>query len=133
MPKSELRLIKNSKEYLAQGDLESIPRATRGIYVLYSRRGPLRAIEHHYDVVYVGLATQGIRARIKSHMKTKKGEWTHYSFFEVWDNVSDEEITELEGLFRHIYRFDSKANALNQQKGYKKLNQVRRRSETIWL
>ena len=133
MPKSDLRLIKNSKEFLDQGDLISIPRGARGIYVLYFRRGRDRAESHHYDVVYVGLATRNIRSRIRSHSRFKKDQWTHFSFFEVWDNISDEEIAELEGMFRHIYRFDSKANSLNQQKAYKKLNLVRRRSKDKWL
>ena len=52
--------------------------------------------------------------------------------FEVWDNIQDDEIVELEGLFRHIYRFDSRANSLNKQKAYKPLIQVRRQTESEW-
>jgi hypothetical protein len=33
-------------------------------------------------------------------------------------------VTELEGLFRHIYRKDTKANRLNEQKGFKKIKTV---------
>ena len=35
------------------------------------------------------------------------------------------EIIELEGLFRHIYRYDSRANKLNKQRGFKKLKKVK--------
>jgi hypothetical protein len=35
--------------------------------------------------------------------------------FEVWDNVRDEEVVELEGLFRHNYRRDTRAGRLNIQ------------------
>ena len=62
----------------------------------------------YYDVVYVGMATQGIRGRLESHVKRKGDLWTHFSAFEVWDNIRDEEIVELEGLFRHLYRKDSR-------------------------
>ncbi len=56
-----------------------------------------------------------------------------FQFFEVWDNISDDEIGELEGLFRHLYKYDSKANSLNRQKSYKKLSQVTKRSIKKWL
>ncbi len=133
MPKSELRLIKNALEYLPQSEVATIPTGTRGIYVLYKRKGKVSAASHHYDFVYIGMATGGIRSRIKKHIKSKGKLWTHFSFFEVWDNISDEEILELEGLFRHLYKFDSKANSLNKQKSYKKLVQLRKRSEQQWL
>jgi len=133
MPKSELRLIKNALEYLPNTEISTVPRGTRGIYVLYKRRGKARADAHHYDLVYVGLASRSIASRLRSHKRTKGGLWTHFSCFEVWDNISDEEIAELEGLFRHLYRYDSRSNALNKQKGYKKLGEVRRRTESVWL
>ena len=44
----------------------------------------------------------------------------------VWDNIRDEEIIELEGLFRHFYRKDSRANQLNVQKSFKKAMEVRK-------
>jgi hypothetical protein len=46
--------------------------------------------------------------------------------FAVWPNVSDEQVAELEGLFRHIYRKDTRANKLAVQKSFKKLRSVRR-------
>lgn len=67
------------------------------------------------------------------HKKYKAGLWTHCSVFEVWDNIRDEEIIELEGLFRHIYRYDTKANSLNVQRGFKKLRKVRNASIEEWV
>ena len=134
MPKSELRLIKNALEYIPKEDAATrIPKGTRGIYVLYKRKGSKSADSHHFDFVYIGLSERSIRGRVNDHVKTKGKLWTHFSFFEVWNNISDDEIKELEGLFRHLYRYDSKANALNEQKGYGDLTKVRKRSEREWL
>jgi hypothetical protein len=133
MQKSELRLIKNALEFLSQEDITRIPRGTRGIYVLYKQRGPKNAESHHYDFVYIGMALRGVVARLKQHLKYKRKYWSHFSVFEVWDNISDDEIAEPEGLFRHLYRFDSKANSLNKQKAYKKLRLVKNRTENEWL
>jgi len=131
MAKSELRLIKRALEYVPQEDITIVPKGTRGVYALYKRRGPKSASSHHYDFVYVGMAASGIRGRLIQHRKSSvKGKmWTHFSFFEVWDNISDQEIEELEGLFRHLYKYDSKANSLNKQKAYRKLGRVRNRTE----
>jgi len=90
------------------------------------------ATSHYYDFVYIGMATAGIKARLKAHIRHKKYLWSHFSCFEVWDNIGDQEIAELEGLFRHLYRYDSKANKLNKQKGYRALNQIRRETEQLW-
>ena len=74
----------------------------------------------------------GIRGRLKIHRRNKAGLWTHCSIFEVWNNVRDDEIIELEGLFRHIYKKDSRANKLNKQRGFKKLNMVRDSEFSEW-
>jgi hypothetical protein len=125
MQQSPLRLIKRCIEYIPVEDILRFPRGIRGIYVLY---------KHHpgidkYDVVYVGMTNAGegggVRARLRRHKKRKSGLWTHCSVFEVWDNIRDDEVIELEGLFRHIYHLDSKANGLNLQRRFKKLIQVR--------
>jgi hypothetical protein len=62
---------------------------------------------------------------LKSHLKSEKKRdgWTHFSAFEVHEAYL-EVIEELEGLFRHIYRQDSHANALNVQRNYGKLAKV---------
>ena len=94
-------------------------RGTRGIYVLYRRRRPRG--DHRtrrFDVVYIGPANVSVRRRLQSHVRQKGDEWTHFSLYEVWDNIRQDEIAELEGLFRHIYRFDFHANRLNIAKSY---------------
>lgn len=116
-----LRLIKRCTEYIKSDRHVEIPYGLRGVYVLYHYRPRLK----QYDVVYVGMSDGRIRSRIRSHLRTKSAHWTHFSLFEVWDNVYPEEIRELEGLFRHIYRRDSKANRLNKQRGFRELIRVR--------
>ena len=135
MPISELRLIKNALEHLSKSEIRTVPPKTRGIYVLYNRRGKASADSHNYDVVYVGMArgqNAGCRGRLNSHLKHKSGLWTHFSVCEVWDNVREEEVEELEGLFRHIYQYDSKANLLNSQKSYRKLRRLTKRTAIEW-
>ncbi len=91
--------------------------------------------EEKYDVRYIGMSRGylGIKRRLRSHIKSKrKGkEWTHFSVFEVWDNVTDQEIVELEGFARHIYRRDTIASGLNIQRGYKGLRNPRVRNNKI--
>src|SRR5215210_8240938 len=111
MRESPLRLIKRIAEFELKERVKQIPNGRRGLYVLY-RFCPVDG-KDHFDVVYVGMATRGMRGRLHRHVNSeRKGSlWTHFSAFEVWDNIRDEEIIELEGLFRHIYRRDSVANA----------------------
>ena len=126
MEQSELRLIKRWQQFVPKGDLEKIPRGLRGIYVLYKHQPPGNA----YDVVYVGMAragrSGGIRGRVRQHRRSKTYLWTHFSVFEVWDNIREDEVTELEGLFRQIYSRDQKASRLNKQRSFKKLKRVPR-------
>ena len=125
MPVSELRLIKRCAEFCEKKDIKNIPPWTRGIYVLFKYRPRLEK----YDVVYIGMAAgikaASIRGRLRVHKRRKGKLWTHFSAFEVWDNIREEEVKELEGLFRHLYRKDTKANSLNQQRAFKKLTKVR--------
>ncbi len=124
MKQSPLRLIKRSTEYLPVDEILRFPRGIRGIYVLYKYRPRL----DKFDVVYVGMTKSGeggVRVRLRSHKRKKPGLWSHCSVYEVWDNISDFEIKELEGLFRHIYLYDSKANKLNIQRKHKNLVQIR--------
>lgn len=101
----------------------------RGLYVLFRRRKSRRRPKPNFNVVYVGLAGLGanssIRGRLKNHRRKKDALWTHCSLFEVHDNVTPDELRELEGLFRHIYRHDAEANRLNKQKGFRRLRTVR--------
>jgi hypothetical protein len=125
VPQSALRLIRRRRDYLSVEDIPRLPAGMRGIYVLYCRVAPARGRRERFDVVYVGMATRGgIRGRLRSHGRSKRDLWTHCSVFEVWDNIRDDEIAELEGLFRHLYRHDSAASALNKQRSFKPMKRV---------
>jgi hypothetical protein len=136
MPQSELRLIKQIAEFIPKADAARLPRMLRGIYVLYKFRR--RRHREVYDVLYVGMAAAGrrggLRSRLIRHRSSKKRGhlWTHFSAYEAWDNIRDEEIVELEGLFRHIYRKDSAANVLNIQRGFKKAKRLRQNDLSQW-
>ena len=128
---SELRLIKSVLEYQPKENIRLVPIKTRGIYALYQEDAEGKI----YDLVYVGMARgkeSGIRGRLSSHNKRKRDLWSHFSVYEVWDNIREDEVEELEGLFRHLFRYDSKANRLNKQKGYKKLVHLRRNTAKLW-
>jgi len=131
MSVSELKLIKRCVEFCAKTERRKIPWNTRGIYVLLNKSG-----KDVYDVVYIGMArgpTSGMRGRLSSHARgTKKGEWTHFSIFEVWDNIREEEVEELEGLLRHVYRSDARANPLNEQRTFKKLTKMGKKKLEEW-
>ena len=117
---------------MARDDIKQVPRGLRGIYALLRCRPRLKK----FDVVYVGLSDghEGIRERLKAHAgSTRKGaKWSHFSLFEVWPNITEAEIRELEGLFREIYRKDRRANRLNYQRRYKPLQQIRIRDLAEW-
>jgi hypothetical protein len=131
MTQTPLRLIKRCAEYIDVSQVFDLPGGLRGIYVLYRKRKLAGTIR--YDVVYVGMASRGsIRARLKNHRRKKAGTWTHFSVFEVWDNIRDEEVRELEGLFRHLYRDDSKASPLNAARSYKALRALRNNKLHSW-
>ena len=129
---SPLRLIKNSVEFCTKNQIIEVPHYTRGIYVLYKYARRTEA----YNVVYVGMAggeNAGVRGRLRSHYRNKGDQWTHFSVFEVWPNIREDEVRELEGLFRHIYKFDSRANKLNKQRGFKKLKKIRSKTFEDWV
>ena len=118
---SALRLLKRRQEFVPVSVVDDLPRGMRGVYVLYKHRPRVR----RFDVVYVGMASEGgIRPRIRSHRAKKKGLWTHCSIFEVWDNITTAEVKELEGIFRHIYRKDSRAARLNAQRSFARIKKL---------
>jgi len=139
MPQSPVRLFKRFAEFVPQEQIAALPKGTRGIYALYKSRrddaNPSRGTKR-FDLVYVGMAASGrrggIRSRLLSHRRRKEDLWTHFSAFQVWDNIRDEEVKELEGLFRHLYRKDTKANRLNVQRGFKKMRQIRQNNLRLW-
>ena len=129
MPKqSPLRTIKRWKRYEPRENRTRVPKQTRGVYVLYRSK----SIDN-YEVVYIGVAGLGeggggsIHRRLRSHDRRIKS-WTHFSFFEVHDNITSEEIRELEALLLGIFRHDPRIQLTNKQKGSKKLYQLRRAS-----
>ena len=131
MPVAPLTLVKQCIEWRNFDDeeVEKVPHRTRGIYVLFRQKQ-----SEVYDVMYIGMTGKGIHGRLRSHLKsrTKAKLCTHFSVFEVHDNVSEEEIEELEGILRHIFRQDSHANQLAKQLGFGKLRKVRRRDWGEW-
>ncbi len=126
-PSSEpLRLIEQQLEFIAKADIDTIPKGLRGIYVLYRTVDSGTKNRPHRHVVYVGMSASGIRGRLRSHRKHKDALWDACSIFVVWPNVREEEIRELEGILRHISRFDPDAQQLNAQGAYKKLATTRK-------
>lgn len=75
----------------------------------------------------------GIRARLRQHRRTKYGPCTHFSVFELWENIRDDEVRELEGISRNIYRDDTRASPLNVARGFKSLRALRNNEFTPWL
>lgn len=126
MPESLLYLIKQYAQFVPKEKLGQFPRKRRGLYVLYIHRKGNGAAKGWYDVVYVGMTCASLRRRIQVHRRTKGKYWTHFSMYEVWDNIRDEQIKELEGLFRHIYRYDSIASKLTRQRSFKRLSKLKR-------
>jgi len=78
------------------------------------------------------MSASGIRGRLMGHKKSETKIWDHFSIFKVWDNISDSEVEELEGLFREIYRKDTTVNRFNKQKKYKKLQDVQVNKLSKW-
>jgi hypothetical protein len=125
---SGLRLIRQYAEFCdRETDINKVPNRTRGIYALLQKR--MRNKKARFDVVYIGMTDNGVKGRLKSHVDDpkKRDQWTHFSVFEVWPNITREEIAELEGLFRHIYRKDTRANKVNRQREFKKFRGVKNR------
>ena len=121
---SPLRKIKRWRKYAERDTVSDVPRMTRGVYVLYKERAG------HYDVRYIGVAglsvggKSGVTSRLKSHAR-HKDDWSHYSVFEVHDNITSDEIRELEALLLGIFRDDRRVKLANTQLGSRKLRQIR--------
>lgn len=80
-----------------------------------------------FHVIYVGMSDSDIHGRLNAHARSsRKGDaWDYFSVFEIWDNIPEDMIRELEGLLRYIYRKDPSANIFNLQGGYKRLRRLR--------
>ena len=132
MPKQSLhRTIKRWKQYEPRKDRALVPKDTRGVYVLYRQEAG------NYEVVYIGVSGLGsaggggIHRRLRRHDKRIKETWTHFSFFEVHDNVTSEEIREIEALLLVIFRHDPRIQLTNKQKDSKKFLLLRRTSQWV--
>lgn len=110
------RFIQCCVEYCDKTKSGRIGAKRRGIYVLYK----CNSKSEQCEVRYIGMTDFSIRNRLAKH-KRKKKDWTHFSAYAVWPNVSKDEIRELEGLFRHIFRKDRRTIVLNLQRRYKDL------------
>jgi hypothetical protein len=124
-PQALLPLIKKCQFYLPRGEYKKVGHITRGVYVLHRKKSAANQ-KKVFEVFYIGVAgvakkaTSGIQSRLRSHDKTKE-DWTHFSFYEVHDNVSGEQIRELEDLFLRIFRHDPRVKLDNKQHGSKAL------------
>ena len=125
---AECKFIKRSAEFQSSEESRHIPRDTRGIYVLL-KKGQAR---DEFNVVYIGMSDSGMWSRLANHRKRKRLKWTHFTIFEVHDNITKSEISELEGLIRFIYRNDSRANKLNVQLRHKPFLKVRQNKLRKW-
>jgi len=140
MPKqSPLRIIKRWRRYERRGDWKYLLPITRGVYVLYKEQKQSvseKRTNPIVHVVYIGVAgvgkdpKTGVGGRLRSHDKTKK-DWTHYSFFEVHDNVSREEILELESFLLGIFRHDPRIGLENKVRSSKHMWNLR--LNNAWL
>ena len=111
--KSTSLLFKRLFEYVPIAEKSSIPAGVRGIYALYQYQQE----GNFMNLMYVGMTNNGARGRLNQHGRgRKKDEWTHFSVYEVWDNITQEQIKELEDLFLHTLKRDASANSLNIQK-----------------
>jgi hypothetical protein len=100
-------LVMRGAEFIPQNLKDKLPWKIRGIYALLNHE---RA--HCYNVVYIGSSIEGpgIRVRLNQHAKErrKRGKWTHFSFFEVWPNIPEKWVLEMEALFLHFFRKHNK-------------------------
>ena len=125
MRESTSLLFKAFHEFVPIDKVQNLPRKMRGIYALYQADPP-----DARNLVYVGMTDAGAKGRIGKHAgaEAKVGKWSHCSVFEVWDNITQEQIEELEALLRHMLRKDSSANSLNIQKGSKTFAALRKQT-----
>ena len=125
MRKSVSLLFKSFHEYVPLDRIKDLKPGMRGIYALYQEVGKSR------NLMYVGMTDGGAKGRIGRHSAGKKtGLWSHCSIFEVWDNITQEQIDELEALFRHALRLDDSASSLNIQKGSAIFRRLKKETKT---
>ena len=62
--------------------------------------------------IYTGCSVQDFD---EAHCAEKPGLGRHSSVYEEWNNVRDDDVNELKGLFRHFNRSDPYTSPLNTQ------------------
>ena len=128
-----LRLIRSCLEFQDRSEIKNLGKHRRGIYVLYQIEGiKVKRKVPIYEVVYIGMTDSDMAKRLRSHNRSKIKKWTHFSVYSVWPNITKDEILELEGLFRHIYRRSKNANAFNIQRGSNDLRKIRVKNLHEW-
>lgn len=109
MKRAQLTLVKRSAEFIPAHATKYVPANFFGIYVLYVHRKST----NKYDVQYIGTANrrnkQDIKKALQEHILNNKPLWTHYSAYELWDKILDEDQYHVDELFKRIYKKDSKA------------------------
>jgi len=128
LPESKLRYISRCTEFRPRYQVDDLRPGLRGIYVLLEQtQKKTKRRTDKYDVVYIGMSNTNVRRRLRRHTKSKKKRkrWSHFSLYEVFDNLTGEDVAELEGLLRTVYRKDTRANRLNLQKRHKRLRKIR--------
>ena len=97
------------------------------MYVLSKKWPKLKEL---FDVIYVGVGgtgqRSGVGARIWTHKNDgKKPTWSHYSVFEVHDNISGDEILELERFLLEVFKSDSQLiNVRFGSKAFKEISKA---------
>jgi hypothetical protein len=107
----------------------NLPADVRGVYVLYDFSDG-----RHMNVVYVGMSRgekYTIGNRLLRHKTNKNKLWTHFSVYEVWDNITSAQVEELEGFFRHVFARDAVANKLAKQRRSGTIDKIKRTNQ--WL
>ncbi len=115
-----LRLFSCSLEFRSRNEIRFVGENVRGIYMLYTTRD-----EKIFELVYVGMSDSNVAYRLRRHDNSKRKKWTHFSVYAVWPNIMKVEIQELEGLLRHIYRRDKRANIFNLQRGCRAFRKIK--------
>lgn len=126
-----VRLINKFAEFKPRAQVVLVPHDLRGIYFLLRYHPRLKK----YDVVYVGMSAKphaGMGGRLRAHAKSKHKVWTHFSIYQVSDKVDEDQIRELEGLIRYIYRKATKVHKYNRQRKSNALRKVRVRDLADW-
>ena len=122
MKVSPCYLFSRSLEFCPAEDIDLVPPGTKGIYVLYqSLNADLM------ELIYIGVGfgeCSGLHGRLKMHRDLQPNVWTHFSVFQVWDNITKKQIKELAGFFRHVFRRGIYAKSVMETKEYKPLIRI---------